>query len=62
MRNRLPNPGRPKSDMPYFSCESCDQMIELAVFDQTVRQEYCPVCEKSTVWTTEFEGEGDVYL
>lgn len=48
--------------MPYFSCESCDQMIELAVFDQTVRQEYCPVCEKSTVWTTEFEGEGDVYL
>jgi hypothetical protein len=37
-------------------------MIELSVFDQDARQEYCPVCEESTVWSVEFDGRGDVQL
>ena len=32
--------------MPYFSCEGCDQTIDLAVFDHEVRREYCPICEE----------------
>lgn len=48
--------------MPYFSCENCGQMIELSVFDHDARQEFCPVCEESTVWTAEFDAEGDVSL
>lgn len=48
--------------MPYFSCESCDQLIDLSVFDRDAQREYCPVCEEITLWTIEFDDEGEVSL
>ena len=48
--------------MPYFSCEGCDQTINISVFEHDVRREYCPVCEEQTVWSTEFDGDGSLSL
>ncbi|MGB9931769.1 hypothetical protein [Haloarcula amylolytica] len=44
--------------MTYYSCEECGQMIDLSAFEGQPRRQDCPVCEETTLWTPEFDGEG----
>ncbi len=47
--------------MTYYSCEECGELVNLSSLEGKPRQERCPVCEETTLWTPAFEAEEGVF-
>lgn len=44
--------------MTQFECTECGQLGRFTVMDRSSFQMDCPACDKQTLWTVAFEGEG----